>query len=102
MFTGLIEAIGSIQSLQQIQSEWRLSVAVGDLDLSDVSIGDSIAVSRCCLTVTEYSDSDFSAGVSNETMNCTTLGSLKNGSRVNLEKAMLATSRFGGHIVSVF
>ncbi len=100
MFTGIIEATAVVRSLQQIQSEWRLSIAVGDLELDDVAIGDSIAVNGCCLTVIELSASEFSADVSNETMNCTTLGSLKNGSRVNLEKAMLATSRFGGHIVS--
>jgi riboflavin synthase len=68
--------------------------------LADLQIGDSIAVSGCCLTVVELSVDSFAADVSAETMNCTTLGSLKPGSRVNLEKAMLATSRFGGHIVS--
>ncbi len=100
MFTGIIEATGKIKSLQQIRSEWRLCVDVGGLDLADVSLGDSIAVNGCCLTVIEFDSKSFSADVSNETMGCTSLGLLKSGSRVNLEKAMLATSRFGGHIVS--
>ena len=100
MFTGIIEATGKIKSLQQIKSEWRLCVDVGKLVLDDVKLGDSIAVNGCCLTVVEMDSNSFSADVSNETMDCTTLGSLKPSSRVNLEKAMLANSRFGGHIVS--
>jgi riboflavin synthase len=83
-----------------VQSEWRLLVNTGKLDVTDVKIGDSIAVNGCCLTVVELGADNFGADVSGETMNCTILGSLKTGSRVNLEKAMLATSRFGGHIVS--
>ena len=100
MFTGIIETTGTITRLAQQQSEWRIEVATADLDLSDVAIGDSIAVSGCCLTVIALGDASFSADVSNETMRCTNLGVLKVGSRVNLEKAMLASSRFGGHIVS--
>lgn len=100
MFTGIIETTATVESLQRLQSEWRLVVGSGELDLADLQIGDSIAVSGCCLTVVELSVDSFAADVSGETMNCTTLGSLKPGSRVNLEKAMLATSRFGGHIVS--
>lgn len=100
MFTGIVESIGKVESLERIQDEWRLSLAAGDLDLSDVKLGDSIAVSGCCLTVVELSNTGFSADVSNETLRCTTLGELKPGARVNLEKAMLASDRFGGHIVS--
>jgi len=100
MFTGIIETTATVESLQRLQSEWRLLVGSGELDLADVQIGDSVAVSGCCLTVVELGVGCFAADVSTETMNCTTLGSLKPGSRVNLEKAMLATSRFGGHIVS--
>ena len=100
MFTGIIETTATVESLQRLQSEWRLVVGSGELDLADLQIGDSIAVSGCCLTVVELSIDSFAADVSGETMNCATLGSLKPGSRVNLEKAMLATSRFGGHIVS--
>ena len=100
MFTGIIEAIGRVKSLTEIRSEWRLVLETDALDMTDVKIGDSIAVSGCCLTVVEMTANSFSADVSNETLRCTSLGSLKTGSRVNLEKAMLATDRFGGHIVS--
>ena len=100
MFTGIIEAVGKIEARSQEKGEWRLKVSTGDLDLSDVKIGDSLAVSGCCLTVVEKHANAFSADVSNETMRCTALGTLGIGSLVNLEKAMLATDRFGGHIVS--
>ena len=68
--------------------------------MTDVVVGASIAVNGCCLTVVDKLTSAFFADVSNETMRCTALGTLKIGSAVNLEKAMLATDRFGGHIVS--
>ena len=100
MFTGIIEAVGKIEARSQEEGEWRLKISTGDLDLSDVKIGDSIAVSGCCLTVVEKHATAFLADVSNETMRCTALGTLEIGSAVNLEKAMLATDRFGGHIVS--
>ena len=100
MFTGIIEAVGKIEARSQEKGEWRLKFSTGDLDLSDVKIGDSIAVSGCCLTVVEKQATAFLADVSNETMRCTSLGTLEIGSAVNLEKAMLATDRFGGHIVS--
>jgi len=100
MFTGIIEATGKVASLAQLDAEWRLVIDTGKLDLGDVRIGDSIAVSGCCLTVVELDAHAFSADVSNESMRCTNLGTLKTGSRVNLEKAMRADSRFGGHIVS--
>jgi len=100
MFTGIIEAKGTIANLEQLESEWRIRIETGALDLSDVKIGDSIAVNGCCLTVVTLSASGFAADVSLETLRCTTLGELKAGSAVNLEKAMLATDRFGGHIVS--
>ena len=100
MFTGIIEAVGKIEARSQEKGEWRLKFFTGDLDLSDVKIGDSIAVSGCCLTVVEKHARAFLADVSNETIRCTALGTLEIGSAVNLEKAMLATDRFGGHIVS--
>ena len=100
MFTGIIEAVGTLQKTFQADGEWRFEIAVGDLNVSDVSLGDSIAVSGCCLTVVSKSSNSFSADVSNETLRCTALGELSNGDRVNLEKAMRATDRFGGHIVS--
>ena len=99
MFTGIIEAVGIVKSSRQNQGEWRLHIIVGDLDMSDVDPGDSIAVSGCCLTVVAKSSNGFSADISNETMRCTALRNLVSGTRVNLEKAMLVTDRFGGHIV---
>jgi len=100
MFTGIIEAIGIVQSLSKIQDEWRLKIDCAQLDTSDVKLGDSIAVSGCCLTVVELGRKCFGADVSSETIRCTALGQVTSGTVVNLEKAMLATSRFGGHIVS--
>ncbi len=100
MFTGIIEATGTVTRLTQIASEWRLSLDSGKLVLDDVRLGDSIAVNGCCLTVVELSAKGFSADVSNATLECTTLGNFSRGTRVNLEKAMLASDRFGGHIVS--
>lgn len=93
--------MGSVSSLQQNSgADWRIGIASEQLDLADVKLGDSIAVSGCCLTVVELGTGVFAADVSNETLACTTLGKLEVGSPVNLEKAMLATARFGGHIVS--
>jgi riboflavin synthase len=100
MFTGIIEAIGKITDLRQRDSEWRLTVDCGRLDLSDVKLGDSIAVSGACLTVVALDEKAFQADVSNETMRLTSLGQLGKGSAVNLEKALQPTSRLGGHIVS--
>ena len=100
MFTGIVEAIGSVAKLQQLGSDWRLTIDSGKMDLSDVVLGDSIAVNGCCLTVVEMQKNLFGADVSNESMRCTALGQFKDGTPVNLEKAMLASGRLGGHIVS--
>lgn len=100
MFTGIIEATGEIDQLQAAGGDWCLKVSSHKLDFSDVKIGDSISVSGVCLTATALSKNSFSADVSNETMACTALGQLTIGDMVNLEKAMLPTTRLGGHIVS--
>jgi riboflavin synthase len=100
MFTGIIEAVGNVADLQQLDNEWRLTVDSGTLDLSDVSLGDSIAVNGTCLTVVAFNSNTFQADVSNESLNLTTLGQLEKNSPVNLEKALKPTSRLGGHIVS--
>lgn len=100
MFTGIIEATGTIQSLAPVGGDVRISVATGQLDMGDVALGDSIAVNGVCLTAIKFSDSHFEADVSNETLACTSLGSLNSGSLVNLEKALLPTTRLGGHLVS--
>ncbi|MSR11659.1 MAG: riboflavin synthase [Gammaproteobacteria bacterium] len=101
MFTGIIEATGTVTSLRQAAgADWRITITSQQLDFGDVNIGDSIAVSGCCLTVVALEPNSFSADVSNESLACTNLGKLKSGSRVNLEKALLATARLGGHMVS--
>lgn len=100
MFTGIIEAQGRLESLQPKGGDLLLVVASAELDFTDVRLGDSIAVNGVCLTVTQLGEQRFSADVSRETLNLTSLGQLKSGGEVNLEKAMQPTSRFGGHIVS--
>ena len=100
MFTGIIEAVGSVKRLQPLGGDLRFEIDAGKLDMSDVQIGDSIAVNGVCLTVIEFDSASFSADVSNETIALTSLKGLKAGSAVNLEKAMLPTTRMGGHLVS--
>ena len=100
MFTGIIEAIGSVRRLQPIGGDLRFVIDTGALDMSDMHIGDSIAVNGVCLTAIEHEAGSFTADVSNETISLTTLKNLKAGSPVNLEKAMLPTTRLGGHLVS--
>lgn len=100
MFTGIIEAVGHIQSLQPKGDDIRLTVSVGKLDMSDVKLGDSIATNGVCLTVVDYSDTYYSVDVSPETIKRSGFADYNVGSQVNLEKAMQASDRFGGHIVS--
>ncbi|MBL4820432.1 MAG: riboflavin synthase [Gammaproteobacteria bacterium] len=100
MFTGIIEAVGTLVNFQQLDSEWQISVDSGKMDLSDVAIGDSIAVNGTCLTVIAFDHKTFQADVSSETMKLTTLGLLGKGAAVNLEKALTPSSRLGGHLVS--
>ena len=100
MFTGIIEAVGKIASLEVRGGDARLCLHTGALDMADVRHGDSIAVNGVCLTVVELKPSNFCADVSRETLACTTLGALRPGDAVNLEKALLASSRLGGHLVS--
>lgn len=100
MFTGIIEAIGRIKKIEPVSGDIRLHVNVGSLDMSDVQLGDSIAVNGVCLTAIKFSDDYFAADVSNETIKLTSLNNLDIGSEVNLEKALLPTTRLGGHLVS--
>lgn len=100
MFTGIIEAQGTIQALRRRSVDVQLKVTTHTLDMSDVHIGDSIAVNGVCLTVVEFTQDYFCADVSHETLSRSSLGKLKVGSNVNLEKAMGASGRFGGHMVS--
>lgn len=99
MFTGIIEEIGTVKQVQSGTTACILTVSASTV-LSDVHIGDSIAVNGTCLTVCRSDGSSFSADVMPETMRRTNLGKLRPGSKVNLERAMSANGRFGGHIVS--
>ena len=99
MFTGIIESLGKVESLQSVGGDVRLRIQT-DLDMSDVHLGDSIATNGICLTVIAWGDHWYEADVSRESLNRTTLGQWKVGQAVNVEKAMLPTTRFGGHIVS--
>ena len=100
MFTGIIEATGQIDSLEQVGGDLRAVITSPDMDFSDVKVGDSICVSGVCLTATEVKSNGFTVDISNETVSLTSFAALKPGHGVNLEKAMQASSRFGGHIVS--
>lgn len=99
MFTGIIEEVGSVTSIRKGAHSCVLTVNASRV-LEDVHLGDSIATNGVCLTVTSFTSHSFSADVMHETLNRSSLGSLHIGSPVNLERAMLAGGRFGGHIVS--
>lgn len=100
MFTGIITAVGTITAIQPRSGDVRLRIATGRLDLRDVQLGDSIAVSGICLTAVELPGDGFWADVSRESLERTILGEAATGSRVNLEKALTPTTRLGGHLVS--
>ena len=100
MFTGIIQAVGRVARLEPRGGDVRLAVDTAGLDLADVQLGDSIAVSGVCLTAVALEPHGFAADVSNETLSLTTLGQLKPGAPVNLEKALRLADRLGGHLVS--
>ena len=100
MFTGIIEAVGKIKRIEPVGGDMRLIVDVQSLDMSDVKLGDSIAVNGVCLTAVKFDSHSFVADVSNESISLTSLKHLKAGDSVNLEKALLPTTRLGGHLVS--
>lgn len=100
MFTGIISAIGKIAELEQRQGDVRVSIRAPELGFDDVRLGDSIACNGVCLTAVELIDQGFIADVSVETLSLTTIDNWEVGTGINLEKAMQATDRFGGHIVS--
>jgi riboflavin synthase len=100
MFTGIIESVGEIVDLQASAGDLRLRIKTGKLDLSDVHLGDSIAVNGVCLTAVELPGDGFWADVSGETLAKTCVGRWQKGQRVNLEKALTPTTRLGGHLVS--
>lgn len=99
MFTGIVEEKGRIQQIHTGARSCILTIE-GGIIFEDLKIGDSVAVNGVCLTVVSISGTVFTADVMRETLERSSLGSLKKGSRVNLERAMAANGRFGGHIVS--
>lgn len=100
MFTGIVQAIGKVIATEKKGGDLRLHIHSGKLDLCDVQLGDSIATNGVCLTVVQLPGDGYWADVSRETLDFTTLGSLTVGAPVNLEKALRASDRLGGHIVS--
>lgn len=99
MFTGIIEEVGEIESIKKGASSAVITVKAKKV-LSDLKPGDSVALNGVCLTATDISNHGYSMDVMHETLNRTNLGGLRGGSRVNLERAMPADGRFGGHIVA--
>jgi riboflavin synthase len=98
MFTGIIESVGTVISLRPFATGYLLEIDSG-LDLGRDSIGDSIAVDGVCLTATHISGSKFTATASRETVTRSTIGALKTGSKINIERALTLSTRLGGHIV---
>jgi riboflavin synthase len=98
MFTGIVEELGVVEGLEEQTDAIRLTVR-GPHVVTDAHLGDSIAVNGCCLTVAERDGETFTADVMHETLEKTSLGALEPGSKVNLERAVTAQTRLGGHIV---
>ena len=98
MFTGIVAAKGYVRAAVATGQETRVTIAAGGLDLSDVRVGDSIAVDGCCLTVVGLAADAFTVDVSQETMNC--IAGFAVEGAVNLEKALRLSDRLGGHLVS--
>nr|XP_023907990.1 riboflavin synthase-like [Quercus suber] len=105
MFTGIVESVGTVATLIQHDASasggggTSLTISDAALVLSDCNMGDSISINGTCLTVTEFTKDSFKVGVAPETLRRTNLGSLIEGSNVNLERAVSATTRMGGHFV---
>lgn len=100
MFTGIIQSVGEILAIEGRGGDARLTVATGKLALQGTGLGDSIAVNGVCLTAVDLGSGRFAADVSRETLSLTTLGDLRTGSPVNLEKALTLATPLGGHLVS--
>ena len=100
MFTGLIEDIGTIRKIEKGEKESRYTVEFNKINSEEIVIGESIAVNGVCLTVVTLDENSFTIDASHETLKKTSLSSLIEGKRVNLERALRADGRFGGHIVT--
>jgi len=100
MFTGIVTTVGRIARIQALGGDTRLTIAGSSDYFSDVALGDSISVAGVCLTAVQLEGDRFAADVSVETLTVTTLGTLREGDPVNLEKALRLADRLGGHLVS--
>ena len=100
MFTGIIQAVGSVTAIQELGGDRRIVIDSGELGLGDVELGASIAVNGVCLTVVTQGPAEFQADVSQETLSLTTIGALQAGAPVNLEKSLTLSTPLGGHLVS--
>lgn len=100
MFTGIIEATGSVSAIEEKGEDSCFVFNTEKLSLSDMKLGDSISVNGVCLSIVEKDEYSFSADLSKETLSLTTFSILKAGSRINLEKAMMLSDRINGHMVS--
>lgn len=100
MFTGIIQAVGTVRQITNLEAGCRIRIECPELEPAGWQTGDSVAVSGCCLTALEIDESGFSADLSAETLARTTLGALEDGGEVNLEPALALGDRLGGHLVS--
>ena len=100
MFTGIVQGVGRVRSVEPRGGDLRMWIDTGGVPLGDVAIGGSIAVSGCCLTAIELEPAAFAADLSRETLSLTTAGEWSTGSPVNLEKALTAGQALGGHYVT--
>lgn len=99
MFTGIIEAVGTVRTIETRGPDSRFFIDAGVLDMTDVTMGDSICVNGVCLTVVDLKEGRFATDISVETLSCTTFGDLHEGAQVNLEKSLKLSDRLSGHIV---
>ena len=99
MFTGLVEGLGEVKEIKHVRKDMRL-IVVPQFDMSDCRVGESISVNGVCLTITDIQGETFTMDVSGETLSRSTMGQLKPGDEVNLERALRLADRLGGHLVS--
>jgi len=100
MFTGIVQGVGTVRAIEPRGGDVTIVIDTGAVSLADIELGGSIAVSGVCLTATQHTSSSFAADVSRETLALTTLGGWVAGTKVNLEKALLAGQALGGHYVT--
>ena len=100
MFTGIVETLGEVVSIEPVGGDVRITVSAKDYSEREISLGDSIAVNGCCLTVVERQSDRLMFDVSRESMSLTVIGQWQLGTAVNLEMSLLPTTRMGGHMVS--